>query len=222
LHLNLLRSLVNQTKIYKVNMTQRLKVFFLTVIVTTSLIGTTATHAKTDTYRAREFTITLDDGENGKTYRGCDAKGKCINLKDGTSWRDNGYRGITWENGDYTYSVSWRENANEGMYLNVFNKDKQILRRKLTAIAENAVPVVPLKWATWCDVVNIKSGQLALRFTPNGKSRAGLNNGNHVLLKKQQGIWAYVSVFQGPNTRINGLEGWVNSNYLSCTKEPID
>lgn len=203
-------------------MNKSLKTFFLTAIVTASLIGATANHAKADTYRAGEFTITLDDGENGRTYIGCDAKGKCINLEGGTSWRDQGYRGITWENGDYTYSVSWREDSNEGMYLNVYNGDKRVLRRKLVSVPDNAVSVMPLKVVTWCDVVNLKSGQLALRYSLNGKSRAGLNNGNQVVLKKQQGIWAYVSVFQGPNSKVNGLEGWVNSNYLSCTQEPID
>lgn len=198
------------------------KTLFVSAILTASLIGIFTHHAKADTYRAGEFTITLGDGENGKTYTGCNAKGECISLEDGTSWRDNGYRGTTWDNGDYTYSVSWREDVNEQMYLTVYNKDKQILRRQLTAIAENVLPVVPLRWATWCDVVNIKSGQLALRFSPNGKSRAGLNNGNHVLVNKTQGIWAYVTVIRGPNTRVNGLEGWVNSNYLTCTQEPID
>ncbi|MEH2058646.1 MAG: hypothetical protein V7K97_21335 [Nostoc sp.] len=200
-------------------MIKRLKGLFLTTILTAALIGVTATHAKADTYRAGEFTITLDNGENGKTYRGCDAQAKCINLENGTSWRDNGYRGITWENDDYTYSVSWRENANEGMYLNIYKKGEQILHRQLVAITEN---VVPQKWKTSCDVVNIKSGQLALRDSPNGQSQAGLDNGNNVLLKKQEGIWAYVSVIQGSNTRINGLSGWVNSNYLHCSKEPID
>ncbi|MEH1936745.1 MAG: hypothetical protein V7L14_24190 [Nostoc sp.] len=194
----------------------------MTAILTASLIGATATHAKADTYRAGEFIITLDDAENGKTYRGCDVQGKCINLEYGTSWRDQGYRGITWENGDYTYSVSWRENANEGMYLNIYNKGQQILHRQLVAITENAVPVVPRKWTTSCDVVNIKSGQLALRDSPNGRTRAGLDNGNNVLLKEQEGIWAYVSVIQGTNIRVNGLSGWVNSNYLRCTKEPIN
>jgi hypothetical protein len=126
-------------------MIKRLKGFVLTAILTASLIGATATHAKAETYRAGEFTITLNDGKNGNTYRGCDAQGQCIDLKDGTKWRDKGYRGITWENGNYTYSVSWRENSNEGMYLNIYNKGKRILRRKLVAIAENAVPVVPLK-----------------------------------------------------------------------------
>ncbi|MBD2303724.1 hypothetical protein H6G80_32575 [Nostoc sp. FACHB-87] len=190
--------------------------------MTASVIGATATYAKAETYRAGEFTIILGDGENGKTYTGCDAKGQCLNLEDGTSWRDQGYRGITWENSDYTYSVSWREDSNEGMYLNVYNADKRVLRRKLVAVTDDAVPVMPLKVVTWCDVVNLTSGQLALRYSPNGKSRAGLNNGNQVVLKKQQGIWAYVSVFQGPNSKVNGLEGWVNSNYLSCTQEPID
>jgi hypothetical protein len=87
---------------------------------------------------------------------------------------------------------------------------------------EASLPVVPLKWATFCDVVNIYSGQLALRNRPNGKSIAGLNNGNHVHVLKQQGIWAYVNVESGPNSRVNNMKGWVNSNYLSCTKEPID
>ncbi|KAB8316177.1 hypothetical protein SD81_028295 [Tolypothrix campylonemoides VB511288] len=114
-------------------MAKRLQGFFLATILTALVIGTTATYAKADTYRAGEFTITLDQGENGKTYRGCDAQGKCINLENGTSWRHNGYRGITWENGDYTYSVSWRENASEGMYLNIYKKDKRILRRQLVS-----------------------------------------------------------------------------------------
>ncbi|WP_339394292.1 hypothetical protein [Nostoc sp. UHCC 0870] len=105
------------------------------------------------------------------------------------------------------------------MQVATYNGDKRIMRRKLTEIA---VPVMPLTWATWCDVVNIKSGQLALRLTPNGKPRAGLNNGNHLQLHQQQGIWAYVTVINGPNKKVEGLKGWVNSNYLSCTKEPID
>jgi hypothetical protein len=68
-----------------------------------------------------------------------------------------------------------------------------------------------------CSVVNIQSGQLALRFSPNGASRAGLNNGNTVaFLNRGGGPWAYVRVINGPNSGVNGLEGWVNSNYLSC------
>ena len=72
-----------------------------------------------------------------------------------------------------------------------------------------------------CNVINIQRGQLALRFTPNGKSRAGLNNGNTVRHLKteyvpQQGPWSYVQVVYGPNNRVNGLEGWVNPNYLAC------
>ncbi len=52
-----------------------------------------------------------------------------------------------------------------------------------------------------CSVVNIQSGQLALRFTPGGKSRAGLDNGNTVSVIKQQKVrgvyWAYVLVTSG-------------------------
>lgn len=67
-----------------------------------------------------------------------------------------------------------------------------------------------------CQVTNIQTGQLALRFSPNGRSRAGLNNGNLVRFIRNQGIWYYVRVLEGPNSRVNGLEGWVNSNYLEC------
>ncbi|WP_339381865.1 hypothetical protein [Dendronalium phyllosphericum] len=52
--------------------------------------------------------------------------------------------------------------------MNIYKGDKQILRRQLIAVADNAVSVVPTKLVTWCNVVNIKSGQLALRYSPNG------------------------------------------------------
>lgn len=68
-----------------------------------------------------------------------------------------------------------------------------------------------------CDVVNIQSGQLAVRSSPNGRSKAGLNNGNTVRwIKDGSAPWVYVSVINGPNRQVNGMEGWVNSNYLSC------
>ena len=68
-----------------------------------------------------------------------------------------------------------------------------------------------------CRVVNIQSGQLAVRSSPNGRSKAGLNNGNSVtLLREGSAPWAYVRVINGPNRAVNGLEGWVNSDYLSC------
>ncbi|WP_013320222.1 SH3 domain-containing protein [Gloeothece verrucosa] len=74
----------------------------------------------------------------------------------------------------------------------------------------------PQRGPVVCDVINIERGQLALRFSPNGKSRAGLDNGNTVRLLSQQRNWANVRVIQGPNPAVNGLEGWVNSDYLSC------
>jgi hypothetical protein len=70
---------------------------------------------------------------------------------------------------------------------------------------------------TTCSVINIETGQLALRFSPNGKSKAGLDNGNSVAwLKSGATPWAYVRVTNASDSKINGLEGWVNSNYLSC------
>lgn len=185
-------------------------------------MGVTTAHAQVETFRAGEFTVTFGGSGNGLIYRGCDSQGKCINLNNGASWHDDGNRGITWLNGDYTYIVSWRDGSSEIIHLTVYKGEQQILRRQLEPIANDNLPVVPAKVVTWCNVVNIKSGQLALRFSPGGKSSAGLNNGNEVLLKKQQGIWAFVQVVKGSNSRINGLEGWVNANYLSCTDEPID
>ncbi len=68
-----------------------------------------------------------------------------------------------------------------------------------------------------CSVINIQTGQLAVRFAPNGKSKAGLDNGNTVtLLRNGSAPWVYIRVTDGPNSRVNALEGWVNSNYLSC------
>lgn len=64
-------------------------------------------------------------------------------------------------------------------------------------------------------VVELKQGQLALRDAPNGKSLAGLNNGNIVQILAQHNNWAYVQVISGPNAQINGMKGWVNSHYLA-------
>ncbi len=82
--------------------------------------------------------------------------------------------------------------------------------------ATNRPPAIAQS-ATLCTVTNLRQGQLALRFTPEGASRAGLDNGNTVQRLRQQGTWAYVRVLRGPNPQVNGLEGWVNANYLNCT-----
>ncbi len=68
----------------------------------------------------------------------------------------------------------------------------------------------------YCIVTNIRRGQLALRKAPNGESIAGLNNDNVVRFIRGDMPWYYVRVTQGPNSRVNGLEGWVNANYLEC------
>ncbi|MBW4508354.1 MAG: hypothetical protein KME64_17835 [Scytonematopsis contorta HA4267-MV1] len=106
--------------------------FFFGILAT---IFFAANPAKAETYRAGELTVTLGQHEEyGRTYKGCDAKKKCISLNYGTAWRDNGYRGITWENGEYSYSISWREDSDKPMYLNVFKNSKRILRHKLVAV----------------------------------------------------------------------------------------
>jgi hypothetical protein len=68
----------------------------------------------------------------------------------------------------------------------------------------------------YCLVVNIQRGQLAVRSAPGGRSIAGLNNDNAVRFIRQQDKWYYVEVVNGPNSRVNGIRGWVNSDYLEC------
>ncbi|GCL38292.1 hypothetical protein SR1949_34060 [Sphaerospermopsis reniformis] len=114
-----------------------LKRLLLTAAITTACIVSTNLQAKADTYRAGKFTVTIDSD----VYVGCDQKNRCIRLEDGTGWRDQGYRGITWSNGDYYYSVSWKEDSNEGMYLTIVHNNKRILREKMVAIEKNLLKV---------------------------------------------------------------------------------
>ena len=106
--------------------------------------------------------------------------------------------------------------------------DQGLLNGQTVALAApRAIESQPVSLATpkqeayaRCRVVGIRTGQLALRFNPNGASRAGLNNGNVVDVYDQQDqdsiTWYYVHVIRGPNSRVTGLRGWVNSNYLDC------
>ncbi|MGL6340444.1 MAG: SH3 domain-containing protein [Waterburya sp.] len=105
----------------------------------------------------------------------------------------------------YSYSNGWYETDYCGDWGYIHQSQVQLQQPNQVRQSSNL-----------CDVINIQRGQLALRFTPNGKSRAGLNNGNTVRHFQQQGIWSYVQVIYGPNAQVNGLEGWVNSNYLTC------
>ncbi|MEM9540334.1 MAG: hypothetical protein AAGA60_12655 [Cyanobacteria bacterium P01_E01_bin.42] len=85
-------------------------------------------------YRAGEFTITLTENnpQTGRTYRGCDSLGNCIVLYYGTSWQNGDRRGVTWENGDYFYVVSWENGDRQNsQYLTVFQGEKQLLRERL-------------------------------------------------------------------------------------------
>lgn len=110
------------------------KALVATAVVTSSIFATTI--ASADTYRAGDFTVTLNENANGRTYKGCDSQARCVNLAGGTAWRDGGYRGITWDNGEYSYSISWREGRTpkEPMYLNVYRNNTRILRRQLIPV----------------------------------------------------------------------------------------
>ena len=109
----------------------------LRTAIATAIAFTIVLLAKTaiaQTYRAGDFIITLGENnpETGRTYRGCDFRGNCILLYYGTSWRNGNRRGITWENGDYFYVVSWQEgDRHTSMYLTVFQGKKQLLREPL-------------------------------------------------------------------------------------------
>ena len=91
------------------------------------------------TYKAGEFTITLGmDDQRGNVYRGCDAKGNCLELDSGTMWRDGGQRGFSWENKGYTYSISWTEGSSGPMYLNVFQDSTRLMRQEMVPIAQSS------------------------------------------------------------------------------------
>jgi hypothetical protein len=72
----------------------------------------------------------------------------------------------------------------------------------------------------YCQVVGIRTGQLALRHQENGAAFAGLNNGDRVQAiggSYIQGLsWYTVKVMKGSNSRLNGKEGVVNAKYLTC------
>jgi hypothetical protein len=75
-----------------------------------------------------------------------------------------------------------------------------------------------------CEVTALQSGQLALRATAGGKSKAGLDNSNNIILLKPdieslQGRptpWVNVRVTNSSNKRVLGMEGWINSEYIDC------
>jgi hypothetical protein len=74
----------------------------------------------------------------------------------------------------------------------------------------------PRSSQVYCLVTNIRTGQLALRKAPEGEAIAGLDNNNVVSFVRGEMPWYYVRVIEGPNRRVNNLQGWVNANYLEC------
>ncbi|HLO86630.1 MAG TPA: hypothetical protein VK203_16745 [Nostocaceae cyanobacterium] len=88
----------------------------------------------------------------------------------------------------------------------------------LAALAKDTQPKTTQTAQTiFCVVVNIRTGQLALRESPGGVAKAGLDNGNVVqYLQNGPGVWGSVLVTEGPSDAVTGLKGWVNTNYLSC------
>lgn len=176
------------------------------IVIAGSLL---ATSASADTYKGGGYTITIGDDFS---YYGCDAQDNCLYIPH-HSHQTQGH--ITWENARYTYNMSPTDNR--GQYrLKVYNPDGEIILQQIV----NPVSEAQQQYEVYCDVYNLQQGQLALRNAPNAEARAGLNNGNTVRSlhreAPEQGIWNYVEVIIGPNSSVEGLKGWVNSNYLSC------
>ncbi len=88
-----------------------------------------------ETYQAGEYRVTLGISEGERTYRGCDAAGNCIDIQGGTRWEDRGQRGISWENQDTTYSISWQEGNSGPMYLTVTENGTQLMREPLVLVS---------------------------------------------------------------------------------------
>ncbi|NEO85262.1 MAG: SH3 domain-containing protein [Spirulina sp. SIO3F2] len=85
----------------------------------------------------------------------------------------------------------------------------------LSAIAQN-----PENLRVFCNVQDLQSGQLAVRFEPDGEAFAGLDNGDVVevidLDTPYDAVWYHIRIFESSDPSIEGREGYVNSNYLGC------
>lgn len=99
------------------------------VLITWAAVFAGASLVKADdVYYAGKYTVVLgQDPVLGRTYRACDPQLKCVFLKDGTAWRDQGFRGITWSNGGYRYSASWQEGSSRPMRLRVYSPSGRLL-----------------------------------------------------------------------------------------------
>lgn len=85
----------------------------------------------------------------------------------------------------------------------------------LPAIAQN-----PDNLRIFCNVQDLQSGQLAVRFEADGDAFAGLDNGDVVeivdLDTPYDALWYYIRIIDSNDPGIEGREGYVNSNYLGC------
>ncbi|MBD2579236.1 SH3 domain-containing protein [Oscillatoria sp. FACHB-1406] len=171
-----------------------------------------ATSAKADTYQGGGYTVTIGGADGEVSYRGCDDRGNCLYIPQ-VSFRQRG--SLIWENSGYTYNMS-PLGTNDGRYrLKVFAPNGNvILNVEMSPVATSSSERIS---ELNCVVTNLQSGQLALRRSPGGEAIAGLDNDNIVRYLRGSGdTWVYVRVIRGPNSRVNGKEGWVNFNYLEC------
>ncbi|MGI0480550.1 SH3 domain-containing protein [Geminocystis sp. CENA526] len=107
------------------------------------------------------------------------------------------------------------ENKEENSPINEINN--QPINQQITTESSNSQTTLPSSLSPdKCSVTNIKTGQLAVRKNPNGESIAGLDNDNVVQYLKGENPWFYIRVINGPNSQVDGKEGWVNANYLNC------
>jgi hypothetical protein len=181
----------------------------LALAVVSIATPTLAQQLQKSQYKAGELIVTLGSDDS---YQGCDRENQCITLHGSETVIDRKYSSKRWLNGEYTYAISWREGKGENMRLSILKNNRRIFTSEL-------VPFSDLKWERWCDVTGVYAGQLPILYAPAGKSKAALNNGNIVRAIRQKDDWTYVEVARGSNAGVNRVRGWVNSNYLQCTKE---
>lgn len=101
-----------------------------------------------DTYSNGQWTVTVGrlgswDGTNNTgnlTYYGCDRDGNCLSLADGFLVCRNGVCNMSWENGDYAYTLSSEltENGDGDTSLLVWQGETEILRAENMEVIDSS------------------------------------------------------------------------------------
>jgi hypothetical protein len=137
------------------------------------------------------------------------------------------YAYVNWEQGEYAggYAIAIKK---QGVWQAIIHGDDwggiKVLEQDGVPrhAAEELLDQVMPDWRQWesqenrsrsklgdfCSVINIQTGQLALRFSPNGKSRAGLDYENYDGIAQARGNLGLCACHKRSKPRVDGLEGW--------------